>query len=123
MMPPVSVKSGLRITESTVDQVLVLHLAGYLDGHTFADLERRISALLGAGQVRFVLDLAGLTYIASAGVGCFINARHLAGSKGGAVELVNPSPSVREIFSILGLEALFTIHDTVEQGVRAAKGA
>jgi anti-anti-sigma regulatory factor len=36
------------------------------------------------------------------------------------VQLVNPSASVREIFSILGLGSIFTIHDTLDQGVKAA---
>jgi len=39
---------------------------------------------------------------------------------GGSLQLVNPAPSVREVFGILGLEAIFTIHETVDQGVKAA---
>lgn len=113
-------KQGLKIVESAQGQVQVLHLQGYLDGHTFIELERRIEGLLKAGRTRVVIDLAALSYIASAGVGVFINSAHQAKGKGGSVQLVNPSASVREIFSILGLGSIFTIHDSVEQGIVAA---
>jgi anti-sigma B factor antagonist len=104
-------KQGLKITETYQGNVLVLHLQGYLDGHTFVELERKIDTLLKANRTRLVIELSALSYIASAGVGVFINSQHQAKAKGG---------SVREIFSILGLGSIFTIHDTLEQGVKAA---
>lgn len=113
-------KTGLSISESTVGAVQVLRLAGYLDGQTFIELERKVETLLKAGRNRLVLELSGLTYIASAGVGVFINSAHTAKKTGGNVQLVNPSSSVREIFGILGLEAIFTIHGTIEAGLAAA---
>jgi len=115
-------KPGLTISESSLGNVHVLRLAGYLDGHTFVDLERRFDALFKEGRTRLVVELSGLTYIASAGVGVFINGQHKARNSGGSLQLANPSASVREIFSILGLESVFVIHDTIEQGVAAATG-
>jgi anti-sigma B factor antagonist len=115
------VKPGLKIAQSNVGAVKVLRLDGYLDGHTFIDLERFIDDLLKQGTCRLVIELSGMTYIASAGVGVFISAQHKANKSGGNLQLVNPSDSVREIFNILGLERLFVIHDTVEQGLAAAK--
>ena len=114
-------KSGLTITESRVDEVLVLKLSGYLDGHTFVELEKSLDAAIKGGSHRVVIDLAELTYIASAGVGVFINSQHQVRKHGGSLQLVNPAPSVREVFGILGLEVIFTIHQTVEQGLRAAR--
>ncbi len=114
-------KSGLTISESRADDVLVLKLSGYLDGHTFVDLEKSLDQAIKAGSHRIVIDLAELTYIASAGVGVFINSQHQVRKHGGSLQLVNPAPTVREVFGILGLEAIFTIHQTVDQGVRAAR--
>lgn len=115
-------KSGLSITHDTMSGVEVVKLVGYLDGHTFTDLERLIEDLVNAGRTRIVFELSGLSYIASAGVGVFINGQHRARGGGGSLQLVNPNPSVREIFAILGLESLFTIHDNLQAGVRAAGG-
>jgi anti-sigma B factor antagonist len=115
-------KSGLTISQSASGPVQVVKLAGFLDGHTFVELEKHVDALIKAGKSRIVIELSGLSYIASAGVGCFIGSAQHARKAGGSLQLVNPSPNVREIFTILGLESVFTIHDTVDAGVKAAQG-
>jgi anti-sigma B factor antagonist len=114
-------KSGLNISEKRIGTVQVLKLSGYLDGHTFVDLERQLDQDLKGNLLRLVIDLSELTYIASAGVGVFINAQHQARKLGGNLQLVNPSPSVREIFGILGLDSIFTIHPNLEQGIKLAQ--
>jgi anti-sigma B factor antagonist len=114
-------KSGLTITSRRDEPVQILKISGYLDGHTFVELEQHIDQIFKGGSHRLVIDLSELTYIASAGVGVFINAQHQARKAGGNLQLVNPTQSVREIFGILGLETIFTIHATVDQGLRVAK--
>lgn len=113
-------KSGLTLSTSTIQNVVLVRVAGYLDGHTFIDLEKHLDHLIKHGQKRIVLDLSELGYIASAGVGLFINTQHRLKADG-SVQLVNPSPGVREIFNILGLDTIFTIHPSVADGVAAAK--
>jgi anti-sigma B factor antagonist len=113
-------KPGLTIAENTIGTVQLLKVGGYLDGHTAVELERKMSAVMKAGHSRLVMDLSALTYIASAGVGVLINIQHQAKKSGGGLHLVNPSPSVREIFSILGLQTILAIHDSVDAGVQAA---
>ncbi len=114
-------KSGLTLSNSTTDGVVLIRIGGFLDGHTFVDLERHFDQVMKAGHRRLVLELSGLSYIASAGVGLFINTNHRLKAEGGRVELVNPSPNVKEIFTILGLDAIFTLHEKVESAVAAAK--
>jgi anti-sigma B factor antagonist len=114
-------KSGLTITTSRLDDILVLKLSGYLDGHTFVELEKSLDTAIKGGSHRIVIDLIELTYIASAGVGVFINSQHQVRKHGGSLQLVNPAPTVREVFGILGLEAIFTIHQTLDQGIKAAQ--
>ena len=113
-------KSGLTISTSTIQNVVLVRISGYLDGHTFIDLEKHLEQLIKAGQKRIVLDLAELGYIASAGVGLFINTQHRLKGQG-SVQLVNPAPGVKEIFNILGLDTLFTIHPTLASGIAAAQ--
>ena len=113
-------KSGLTLSTSTIQNIVLVRMAGYLDGHTFMELEKHIDSLIKHGQKRLVLDLSELGYIASAGVGLFINTQHRL-KDDGSVQLVNPSPGVREIFNILGLETIFTIHPSVAAGVAAAQ--
>ena len=114
-------KNGLTISEGAVDGVHVLKLTGFLDGHTFVDLERKLEGLLKGGRVRLVMDLSGLTYIASAGVGVFINFHSQAERQKGSLQLANAGAHIQEIFDILGLDAIFVIHPNVPSAVVAAK--
>lgn len=38
-------KTGLTISEASVEGVTVLKLTGFLDGHTFVELERKLDGL------------------------------------------------------------------------------
>ena len=113
-------KPGLTFADNRVGSVHVLKVGGFLDGHTAVELERKLGDVMKAGINRLVIDLSTLTYIASAGVGVLINIQHQAKKAGGGMNLVNPSPSVREIFSILGLETILEIYASVDEGVSAA---
>lgn len=111
---------GLEIDRRDEGPVSVVALRGSLDGHTFVHLERTLNELLGDGQSRLVIDLSDLQYVASAGVGVFINIRHQAQERGGCLLLVNPGEVVREVFDILGLQALFDIQSDLDRAIAAA---
>lgn len=114
-------KSGLTISDDVQNGVHIVHVGGYLDGHTIINLERHIDQLVRDGVRRLVFELSGLSYIASAGVGLFINMSHRIKGLGGRLELVSPSASVMEIFTILGLDTILTIHPSLADGVTALK--
>jgi len=115
-------KSGITLANSIQDGVTIVRIGGFLDGHTIINLERHVVSLAKIENQRLVFELSGLTYIASAGVGLFINVSHRLKGLGGRLELVKPSPSVAEIFAILGLDSIFTIHPDLASGVAAARG-
>jgi anti-anti-sigma factor len=101
-------RSQLHIQNDRHGEVRIYTLRGTLDGETVPELERATQAALD--DVRHVvIDLTGLTYIASNGIGVFIRCQHLAQTKGGQVVLLNPVASVNEVFNILGLAAIFRI--------------
>jgi anti-sigma B factor antagonist len=112
---------SLSIQERNEGDVLVMHLAGSLDGHTFVQMERTLKQRVEDGKRIFIMELQDLGYIASAGVGVFINIQQSVAEKGGGLLLVNPSPTVKEVFDILGLQALFQIHQDVNAALAAAE--
>lgn len=113
--------NSLTIEERNEGDVLVLSLTGSLDGHTFVEMERVMKELVAGGQQVFVIELHDLGYIASAGVGVFINIQQSVSEKGGGLLLVDPSPVVKEVFDILGLQALFQIHGDTQSALAAAE--
>ena len=112
--------SDLRIKTDTLDDgTIILATEGYLDAHTFEDLEKTFQSLFEENVYQVIVDLEKLDYISSAGCGVFIGAIGTAQENNGNVVLLNPSDSVREVFDLLGLTQIFPFAENVE----AAQGS
>jgi len=76
--------------------------------------ERSIQPLIGAldqalaaGRSQLILDLSGVAFMNSAGLRALVQAYKAAQAKGGALQVTNPSPRVRELFALVGLDTVF----------------
>lgn len=108
----------MSLDEFTIDiqalpgkNITVVRVAGYLDAHTFEQLEETISELFGKNQYKIVVDLSKVEYISSAGAGVFIGALSEAQEHNGNIVLMNPTNNVREVFDLLGLTQIFQVVD------------
>jgi len=99
--------------------IIFLTVRGFLDAHTFEELEKTINDIFEEGQYKLAVDLAGLDYISSAGAGVFIGAIGTAQENDGNIILMKPSPNVKEVFDLLGLSQIFTFKDTREEAAKA----
>jgi anti-sigma B factor antagonist len=79
----------------------VLTLKGPLDGQTYDQLGSKLDRLIHHGYRRIIIDLAGVDYISSAGVGVFIAARSKANNEKGCVVLLNLTEQVTKVFDLL----------------------
>ena len=94
--------------------VVLLSVKGFLDAHTFEELEKTINDIFEEGCYKLAVDLSGLDYISSAGAGVFIGAIGTAQENDGNIVLMKPSPNVREVFDLLGLSQIFPFSNDVE---------
>ncbi len=107
--------------EKMAGGVVLLSVRGFLDAHTFEELEKSINDLFEAGTYKLVVDLSGLDYISSAGAGVFIGAIGTAQENDGNIILIKPGANVKEVFDLLGLSQIFTFKETRDEAVRALK--
>ena len=107
--------------EGLQDGITVLSVRGFLDAHTFEQLENIIQGLFEKGAYRLIIELSGLDYISSAGAGVFIGAIGTAQEHQGNIVLLNPSANVKEVFDLLGLSQIFTFCGTQDEAVAALK--
>ncbi|TVR08381.1 MAG: anti-sigma factor antagonist [Planctomycetota bacterium] len=107
----------LEITHEVRDNCLLVHLAGMLDGNTCPQFEAFIHSDVVTQAQTIIVNLSELQYLSSAGVSLFII---LQQNKGGSasVSLAQPKASVSEVFKLLGLDALFSIHATIEDAIK-----
>jgi anti-anti-sigma factor len=99
------------------DDSLIFELRGYIDAHTVLEFERAIQASIESGTRKIVLDIGGLSYISSAGIGAMMGmARKLTQAKGDMV-LLNPTQKVYAILDGLGFTRIFKISDNLQDAL------
>jgi len=94
--------------------MVLIKVSGYIDAHTFEELENEIQSKFSAKQFKIIVDLADVPYISSAGAGVFIGAFPQAQENDGSNALLTPSKNVLDVFELLGLTEIFTISKDLE---------
>ncbi|OIV36529.1 hypothetical protein BIV57_15770 [Mangrovactinospora gilvigrisea] len=116
----------LAVGEQEVGNWSVLRLRGALDLASAGRVRAAVHAVVATGGRRLVLDLTGVRFCDSTGVGVLIAARRLMRSCAGELRLVVPpgdssdGTAVDRIFSALGVRRLFAIHARVEDAAEVA---
>lgn len=110
----------MNITEARQGKAMVLSVEGRLDSAGARDLETRLTALIGNGELSLVVDMVGLDYINSAGLRALLIAAKKLKPDDGRIVLCAMRDSIREIFEISGFASIFQIFPSREQAVSAA---
>lgn len=79
----------------------ILCLSGHLDANSVEAFEEAAAKILVSGDPRVVLDLAELTYIASAGIGAIIALVQELRGGGGDLIFISPTSSVRATLELV----------------------
>ena len=110
-----------KITTENTDGVHFIAVNGEIDAGSSIYLDNALKAAMDNGEKKIVVDLSGLDYISSAGLGVFIS--HLDEFKLKQIDLAlfGINETVKQVFDILGLEKLLTIMETKEAAVSSLK--
>ena len=111
--------SKLTLVERQVDDVTVLVLTGQilLDDGDLA-FGRKIRDLVGSGGVKIVVDLGGVSYIDSSGVGMMVAKLKSVREKGGDMRLLNVTTRGQRLFGML---KILTVFETFEDEALAVR--
>jgi anti-sigma B factor antagonist len=101
--------------------IALVDVKGYLDAHTFDQLDKALGDLFKEKVFKVIVKLDELDYISSAGAGVFIGVFGRAQENHGDIVILKPSPNVREVFDLLGLSQIFKILEDLPAAVKAFK--
>ena len=101
--------STLRASVSAGESGPVITLSGEADLSTIAELSDLIAAQLAAGTVSLTIDVSGLEYISSAGLGVLLRTHKRLMGAGGKLRLVNVGNHIFDIFRYSGFDQLFEV--------------
>ncbi len=110
---------ALDIAESAREDVVILTLKGRLTLGESNIVRERIGQLAAAGKKNVVVDLGGVDYIDSTGLGilviCFTSLKKV----GGALKLVNPNKRNVELLLLTKLHTVFEVFVEVQDAVNS----
>jgi len=92
----------------------VVSVTGELDVATAPRLRNEIVRLASSGNTLVVLDLGGVDFIDSTGLGVVVGSLKRVRSLGGELALARAEPQVRRVFEITRLVDILPLHDTVD---------
>jgi anti-sigma B factor antagonist len=82
-------------------------------------LSETIRELTKKGQKKILLNLAGVTYVDSSGVGQLVGALTTARNQSGDIKLLKPSVHVLDLLKTTKLDGLFDIHEDETAAIQA----
>jgi anti-sigma B factor antagonist len=113
----------MEIQERTVGPVIILDLQGKLvlgDGDDL--LKDKINSLIFQGQQQIILNLGGVPYMDSAGLGQLIASTTAVASQGGRLRLLNVAKRVQDLLSIVKLLTVFDVYTSEADAVKGSGG-
>jgi anti-sigma B factor antagonist len=92
---------------------------GEIDFATAGDLKQVLTDALLDGAVHLVVDLDGVDFIESTGLGALIGGRRRALGMDGSFALVCTGSALLDVFRITGLTSVFAIYDSTDEALTA----
>lgn len=108
---------GLDVTEN--NGVSVLTVRGEVDVYTAPRLRERLVEMAGAGQYNIVVDLEGVDFLDSTGLGVLVGGLKRLRSHDGDLQLVCTQHRILKVFEITGLTKVFSIHDSIDAAIKS----
>jgi anti-sigma B factor antagonist len=107
---------NLKTTED--GRVTILTLEGDLViGEPESTFKRTVTRLIEDGKVHLLVDLKGVGFLDSSGLGALVRALTSAQKEGGQTKLLHVGPQTRKLLEATKLDSVFELHDDLETAV------
>ena len=112
----------LNVETREANGVTILVLEGkVLVGEASQMLHDAVRERLAAGAKKLVLQLSGVTYIDSSGVGQIVGALSASRKAGGDLRLADLTPKVRDLMMMTNLNKLFDLNQSEAAAISSLK--
>ena len=102
----------LTINERNAGNVTVLDLSGRITiGEGSVQLREAVRRLLEQGNKNLLIDLGGVDYVDSSGIGELVSCYTTTKNQGGHLKLLNLTKKIKDLLSITKLLTVFETYD------------
>jgi anti-sigma B factor antagonist len=112
--------TDMTIQERVVGSVTILDLSGKLvlgDGDTL--LKDKIHSLVFQARKQIILNMGGVNYMDSSGLGALVASSVTAKNNGGQIKLVSLTKRLQDLLSIAKLLTVFESYDSDEEAINS----
>jgi anti-sigma B factor antagonist len=110
---------ALTIATQISDEAVIFRCHGRIVvGDEGAALRERVKSIL-MGTPKIVIDLCGVDYVDSGGIGILVGLHLSAKSRGGDLKLVSPGQRVQEVLGRTKLNTVFSTYKTIDDALAA----
>lgn len=109
---------NLHVDADREPDATIVRLKGEVDLRTSPQLRGAFLDLLDEKPARIILDLTGVSYIDSSGVGTIVELKRRAAKTGSTIVLVGLQPRVQSLFEITKLDKFFRITQNIDEARR-----
>ena len=110
----------MQIEQRPIGDVVILDIKGKITlGEGDELLKDKVNSLVNQGHKKIILNLAGVPYIDSAGLGEVVRTYTTVSRQGGSLKLLNLTKRITDLLSITKLLTVFETFDTENEAVRS----
>jgi anti-sigma B factor antagonist len=106
----------MKVERKRWENVTILSFVGEFDAFNLPTYSQKIDGLVEGGEVQMVFNLRLLTFINSSALGYLLKVKKRCQELGGDLVLVQPSKFIKKTLLTLGLQEVFAIYETDEDG-------
>ncbi len=89
-------------------------ISGELDVAGAPAVRQAVVSAVSGGGTRLALDLSGVDFVDSFGVGVVVGALKRVRQRGGELALVCPVPRIRRVFEMCDLDRILILHESLD---------
>ena len=112
----------MQTEERSIGDVVVLDLKGKVTlGQGDELLKDKVNSLVNQGHKKVILNLAGVPYIDSAGLGEVVRTYTTVSRQGGKLKLLNLTKRIQDLLAITKLLTVFDTYDSEADAIKSYK--
>lgn len=113
---------SLQVSVEHVDGVARCVIVGEVDMATTPQLRDELLGLVDAGEQYLVLDVSGVPFLDSTGLGVLMEVHRRLRDNSGSVALVGARPALVRLLTITNLSRALPVYRSVEDAATAVSG-